>query len=173
MQPFPPWAGHPGRRVGEPSSVPAEASRYTCPPATPGQEKQTGFGELVLGRSKAASQGIPGGCGRGSEGGENPAKLPMLKAILPMTCPPLGSLTPSNPGGRQRMDISTPCRTQPLPWAQSQHATCCPLSVHRGPRGPTLTSSTKNGLARLEASSRDAALPPCPPLPSHHLRPRW
>lgn len=86
MQPFPPWAGHPGRRVGEPSSVPAEASRYTCPPATPGQEKQTGFGELVLGRSKAASQGIPGGCGRGSEGGENPAKLPMLKAILPMTC---------------------------------------------------------------------------------------
>lgn len=61
------------------------------------------------------------------------------------------------------MNISTLRRTQPLPWAQSQHATCCPLSVHRGPRGPTLTSSTTNGLARLEASS--TTLPPCPPYP--------
>lgn len=55
------------------------------------------------------------------------------------------------------------CRRKPLPsLAQSQQATCCPLPVHRGPRGPTLTS-TQDGLARLEASSHDATLSRGPP----------
>ena len=132
--PPPPQAGHPGRRV----AVLAKASRCRGPQPPEGRRgKQTSerrFGGLPQQPAKA----LLGAEERGSGGGRTPVELPMLKATLPVTHhPPRTLLTPGNPGDQQRVSTSPVGTRKPPPRVQSQHATCCPPLVRRGPRGPT------------------------------------
>jgi len=153
-----PRAGHPGRRVGEPSSVRQRPAGADAPQHPEGRRRKQTFGAFQSCQPRH-SWGLRKG---GSEGGKNPAKLPMLKATLPVTSTGIPDTQPSW-GPTEDGHLHTVQEETPSPGSEPTSHTCCPLSAHRGPRDPTLTSSTKDGLTGLDASSHDATLPPYPP----------